>query len=266
VKGHVRLFLAVSCAVLTAAPLLVGLGGLGGLEGCKRHADVAADDAAAVPPFSVTEKSEGLLLTWIDEKGDFHVEQKVSDVPLVGRDAVRVLDPAREEGTHDGKVFVADLRTARPDGTFAVRAMTRAEFEALAVERRAKNAPTLASAGPAGQGAPSHDPAEPRDEPRAGGQGSSGGSDTTPTARPAVIIYGASWCGACHDAAAYLKRKGIPFIEKDIEADAKAAQEMRGKLARAGLRGGSIPVLDVRGHVMVGFNPREVESALGQAL
>ena len=240
---------------------------LGGpvLEGCKRAtATVVADDASVTPPFAVTESSEGLLLTWIDEKGDFHVEQKVSDVPLVGRDAVRVLDPAHEEGTHDDKVFVADLRTARPDGTYAVRAMTRADFDALAVTRRAKNAPTLAS-DPAPAKPPANAGGAGADDPQAN-NGSNGSSGSSPATRPAVIIYGASWCGACHDAAAYLRRKGIPFIEKDVETDAKASQEMRSKLTRAGLRGGSIPVLDVRGRVMVGFNPREVDDALGQAL
>jgi hypothetical protein len=41
---------------------------------------------------------------------------------------------------------------------------------------------------------------------------------------------------------------------------------MQAKLAHAGKRSGSIPVLDVRGKVMVGFNAREVDSALGEAL
>jgi glutaredoxin len=245
------------CGVRVALVLAGALVALGPAAlGCKRHEEAKADVTSAKPPFTVTEKSEGLLLTWIDEKGDFHVEQKVSDVPLVGRDAVRVIDPAHEEGTHDDMVFVADLRTAGADGAFPVRAMTRAEFDGLAVARRSKNAPTLASAGPAPQGAAT---AGPGGDPQ-------GAGDTNPATRPAVIIYGASWCGACHDAAAYLKRKGIRFIEKDIEADAGAAREMRSKLKRAGLPGGSIPVLDVRGRVMVGFNPRDVEDALGQAL
>ena len=41
---------------------------------------------------------------------------------------------------------------------------------------------------------------------------------------------------------------------------------MQQKLAQNGLRAGSIPVIDVRGKVMVGFNPHEVDSALGAAL
>jgi glutaredoxin len=92
------------------------------------------------------------------------------------------------------------------------------------------------------------------------------GSDPNGAPRPTVILYGASWCGPCHQAVAYLKRKGVSFVEKDIEEDANAAREMQSKLARAGMHGGSIPVLDVRGKLMVGFNPQEVDSALGAAL
>jgi hypothetical protein len=38
---------------------------------------------------------------------------------------------------------------------------------------------------------------------------------------------------------------------------------MNGKLRRAGQRSGSIPVLDVRGRILVGFEPHAVEEALG---
>jgi glutaredoxin len=247
VKAYRARFFVLFCVLLSA----VALG-----AGCKRRAGAKVGDDAPQATFVVKDASEGLLLTWIDERGDFHVEQNVTDVPLVGRDSVRVVDPAREDGTHGDKVFVADLRVAGADGTFPVRTMTRAEFDALAIARRQK-APTAANAA--------NEP-EPPSAPRRHADPSPGAVDPSPSGRPAVIIYGASWCGACHDAAAYLRRKGIPFVEKDIEADATAAREMKSKLTRAGLRGGSIPVLDVRGRVMIGFNPREVDEALGQAL
>ena len=64
---------------------------------------------------------------------------------------------------------------------------------------------------------------------------------------------------------AYMKRKGISFIEKDIEKDPGAAREMEAKLSKNGLRGGSIPVMDVRGTIMVGFDPERVEAALRAA-
>ena len=81
-----------------------------------------------------------------------------------------------------------------------------------------------------------------------------------------MIIYGASWCGPCHQAAAYLKGRGIDFVEHDIEKDSSAAREMQGKLAKAGKHGGSIPVLDVRGRILVGFDQRAVDQALGTPL
>jgi glutaredoxin len=81
-----------------------------------------------------------------------------------------------------------------------------------------------------------------------------------------VIIYGASWCGPCHQAAAYLKQRGVAFVEHDIEKDSAAAREMQSKLAKAGRQGGSIPVLDVRGRILIGFDQRAVDQALGRAL
>jgi glutaredoxin len=206
----------------------------------------------------VKDSSEGLLFTWIDEKGEFHIQEKPGDVPLVGRDTVRVVDPANYDGEHPDRIFVTDLRVPLADGTYPVKASTRKEFDALAETRRGKNGPTLASAV-----------RPPAPDPGAAGSGATGSGApfaSAAAARPMVILYGASWCGACHEAAAYLRRKGIAFVEKDIEEDANAAREMQAKLAHAGKRSGSIPVLDVRGRVLVGFNAREVDSALGEAL
>ncbi len=228
-------------------------------SGCpKKKADGGASaDVAA--PFAVKDSSEGLLLTWIDDKGDFHVEQKVADVPAVARDAVRVVDPSRDEGTHD-KVFVADLRIARPDGSYATHAMTRGEFDAIALARRNGRTATLADDAGMRATAPTANPNGNGLELGGGG----GGGD--PNARPAVIIYGAEWCGPCHQAAAYLRNKGVPFVEKNVEADSNAGKEMRAKLAKNGLHGGSIPVLDVRGKILVGFSASAVDEALGQAM
>ena len=237
---------------------------LAGAPACKRHEDAAkVEEAPAL--LVVKDSSEGLLFTWIDEKGDFHIEEKAKDVPLAGRDVVRVVDPSSYDGAHPDRIFVADLRIAGADGNYPVKAETRAEFDKLAEDRRGKNGPTLSNTPPLPENsAPGSPPAASPSgtpSPVAGG-----GSDPSSTSRPTVILYGASWCGPCHQAAAYLKRKGVAFVEKDIEEDANAAREMQAKLARAGMHGGSIPVLDVRGKLMVGFNPQEVDSALGATL
>jgi glutaredoxin len=221
---------------------------------CKKAKPKPVEEPAVAAPV-VKDSTEGLLFAWIDDKGEFHIVEKTTDVPIAGRDAVRVMDPTNYDTSHPDRLFVGDLRVAGPDGSYPVRVTTRDELDAIALARRAKSGPTLASA------------AQPHPE-GPGGSASAQGNAQGPSGavKPAVIIYGASWCGACHQAAAYLKKKGVPFVEKDVEEDANAAREMQSKLARAGKRGGSIPVLDVRGKVMVGFNPHEVEQALGQAL
>ena len=217
------------------------------VAGCKRKADAAAE-ASPEPPI-VRDMTDGLQLTWIDEKGEFHVEQRVADVPPASRDVVRVraLDPSADAPGGD-RVFVVDLRHAGDDGTYAVRTIPRSEFEDVAVARRSKSGTAVL----APKGAASAPPA------------GSGAADVA--GRPAVIIYGASWCGPCHQAAAYLKQKGIAFVEHDIEQDSSKQREMQAKLAKAGMRGGSIPVLDVRGRILIGFDARAVDQALGQAL
>lgn len=208
--------------------LVVVLGALG----CKTSSSDAVN--ASTPPV-VTDASGDLLFTWIDESGGGHVEQKVSDVPPAARETVRVADPARDPPVD--QVWVVDLRTAGARGQYPVRTIKRAEWEAIAVARRDGGVLVARSA-----------------------------SSVPPPAQPQVIIYGASWCGPCHQAAAHLKQKGVPFIEKDIEQDSSAAREMQAKLAKAGKRGGSIPVLDVRGRIIVGFDATTLDRALGEPL
>jgi glutaredoxin len=141
-----------------------------------------------------------------------------------------------------------------------VRAVPRAEFEDVAVTRRSKSgSAVLAPKGAASGAGVALGSA-------AAGAASGGQGSTGDVAAPAVVIYGASWCGPCHQAQAYLKKKGVPFVEYDIEQDSSRAREMQAKLAKAGMRGGSIPVLDVRGRILVGFDPRAVDQALGTAL
>jgi len=233
----------------TAVGLAVCLALTGGAVSCKRThpAEVTASDA---PPFIVRDDTEGLQLTWVDDKGDFHIELRVADVPMMGRDAVRVVDTNSTLLGDPTRVWVADLRQAKPDGTYRVSSMKRSDFEAIAVARREKLGPTLAG-GPPPEESPSSAPQGAASAPRDVGL------------RPLVVVYGAEWCGACHEAERYLKGKGIAFVTKDVEKDPSAAREMQSKLDKAGLHSGSIPVIDVRGKVMVGFNPGAIEAALG---
>lgn len=210
---------------------------------CKKS--TLSEHAEALKAVAVRDGSQGLLFTWVDENGKFGTEQSVKEVPDKYREIVRVRDPGQEEdGEH---ITLADLRSAGADGSYPTRVAPRGEFDNLVKTRRAKNGKTLeATTAPSGSSVAAANAA--------------GGAQAA--AQTTVIIYGASWCGACHQAAAWMKNKGIAFVEKDIEADSSADREMRSKLAKVGRRGGSIPVIDVKGTIFVGFSAPDIERAL----
>lgn len=176
----------------------------------------------------VRDETLGLSFTYVDEKGNPHVVDTVAEVPGAQAQKVRVMDPAH--APPEDMMYLADFSKRKLDGSYAVSVAPRQDFESYIVERRKATGP-IADVG-----------------------------------SPRVIIYGAEWCGACHQAAAWLKGKNVNFVEKDIEKDSGAEREMRAKLAKAGLSGGSIPVIDVGGKIMVGFSPPKIQAALGDAI
>jgi glutaredoxin len=225
------------------------------LTSCKRRPtgdeDLAEPTTKTLPELKLTEDTPDLMLTWVDAKGDAHAVSKPGDVPTEGRDHVRVVVTTREEGTQD-LFYVTNLTTKGTDGTYPVSTMTRREWDNLITERR------KALVAPIGS-VPAPDNAE---------EAPTAGTDPRGKAHPngfTVIVYGASWCDACHQAVAFLKRRKVPVIEKDIEQDPAAEREMRAKLTRAGVHGGSIPVIDVKGKILVGFEPNALEAAVAGA-
>ncbi len=215
----------------------------GAVLGCSRAETTGATKEPGEAAFVVTDDAKGLLFTWIDEKGEFHVEEGPAGVPLTQREHVRVLDPTRQDPP--GQIHVVDLRTKRPDGGYTVTLVSRTTFDAVAASRRAPV--KVAQTSGAGEG------------PTA----TAGGARAEAT-KKVVVVYGASWCGACQKTRAYLKNKGIAFVDKDIDNDSSAAREMRAKLAKAGIQGQGIPVIDVGGELMMGFDPNAIERALSK--
>jgi glutaredoxin len=90
-----------------------------------------------------------------------------------------------------------------------------------------------------------------------------GSPPATKIDRDRIILYGTAWCGACAKARAYLRQRGIAFDDKDIERDPAAAAELARKAARAGISPERVPVLDVRGTLLQGFDQRRLEALLG---
>lgn len=203
--------------------------------GCKKTADENLEVAV-----DVRDERADLLFVWIDEAGETHVETSASAVPEARRDFVRVIDP---KAPPSEKVTLVTLGAKQPDGSYATRSVPREEFENVVLSRRrSQGVAVLPAAGAA--------PAKPAP--------SAGHGQVT------VILYGAEWCGPCHQAAAWMRQHGVAFVEKDIDHDPAAASEMRAKLHKAGLPNGSIPVIDVGGRVLVGFSPSAIEAALGK--
>jgi glutaredoxin len=75
-----------------------------------------------------------------------------------------------------------------------------------------------------------------------------------------VVLYGTSWCGYCKKARAWLKKKDVAFTERDVEKEPAAAQELATKAANAGLQTTGVPVIDVHGQLVLGFDEPRLES------
>jgi glutaredoxin len=243
-----------------AALVLVSLGALGGCKSSRADGDARTvtvspentpQEARPAVPFEVRADGRDVLFFWFDERGASHTTSSIESIPTERRELVRV-DPTRPELRVPGWIYVADLRAATPQGTFATRSVRADELSQQVMAMRGVQGP-LGSQPPAPPAQPA-DPSQP-------GAVAQQGAHAQPNS-PGVIIYGASWCHACHDAANWLRGHNVAFVEKDIEQDASAQAEMQDKARRAGVPTGSIPILDVRGHIMVGFSPPQIERAL----
>jgi glutaredoxin 3 len=72
-----------------------------------------------------------------------------------------------------------------------------------------------------------------------------------------VIVYSSDSCPYCIMAKDFFKENNIKFEEKDVSADQVAADEM---VEKSGQRG--IPVIDIEGEIIVGFNVPAIKKAL----
>lgn len=242
---------------------LLTAGALGSLctlgTGCSHKKDdgtTPTSEPKSLPPLSISEDTPDLMLTWIDDKGEPHVEIHPANVPLEGRSLVRVIVSDREDGTKD-LFYVADLAQKASDGSYATQTMSRRAWEAEIEKRRVAYIARTAPPPP---------PRRPANGPLLPGTPGKGPGDQAPSSPGlTVIIYGASWCHPCHEAQDYLKSKGIAVIMKDIEESPGAASEMRQKLERSGQHGGSIPVIDVNGQILVGYSSGALDRALARA-
>lgn len=72
-----------------------------------------------------------------------------------------------------------------------------------------------------------------------------------------IIIYSAVWCGYCHAAKQYFDKLGVKYDVKDVDQDPAHAAESVQKSGQMG-----IPVIDINGTIIVGFDRPKIDSAL----
>lgn len=184
--------------------------------------------AAEFAPIRIADDSQGLLFTYLLADGSFATVEKSADVPKEARDQVIVVDTglSPDKRRSSQVLYVADLNTKRPDGTYRYSLVSRFKFERDLLRAPAQHTSAL--------------PPECQ--------------QTPPSPEDRVVLYSTDWCGVCKTAAAFMRKEGLPFEEKDIERDPAAQRELSCKALKAGTRLSGVPVLDVAGTLMNGFD------------
>jgi glutaredoxin 3 len=72
-----------------------------------------------------------------------------------------------------------------------------------------------------------------------------------------ITIYSTPTCAYCKMAKEYLEKKNIPFTDIDVSVDQQKAEEMVAKSGQFG-----VPVIDVGGKIIVGYDKRKLDEYL----
>jgi glutaredoxin 3 len=73
-----------------------------------------------------------------------------------------------------------------------------------------------------------------------------------------ITIYSTPTCHFCHMAKDFLKEHGVAFTDYNVQTDLEKRQEMIEKSGQMG-----VPVIDVDGEVMVGFDRERLAALAG---
>ena len=72
-----------------------------------------------------------------------------------------------------------------------------------------------------------------------------------------VKVYSTPTCPWCKKAKAYLEEKGIQFESIDVSSNETAQKEMIEKSGQMG-----VPVLDINGKIVIGFDKEKIDELL----
>lgn len=77
-------------------------------------------------------------------------------------------------------------------------------------------------------------------------------------AEKVVMVYSTPTCPWCKRAKSFLDENGIGYQDLDVAQNKKARDEMVKKSGQMG-----VPVIEIDGEIMVGFNPAALKERLG---
>jgi glutaredoxin len=240
---------------MTRSRLAVALTFVGVLQltaACRRSAPEGPPAPKAAPGVVEVLKGGRWLFTYVEPSGTFTTTDKPDSVPAGSRAIVRVFDPSDAAKTDaPGQVYVTDLNQVLKSGKAPARALSREAFETAALKQLPPGESSALAAH--GAGAPQAEPPPPPFD-----------AGAMPAGAPVVTIYGTSWCGACRAARQYLTQRRVPFADKDIESDPAAARELQEKASKMGIPTDRVPVIDVRGRLLQGFDRARIDALLGE--
>ena len=182
-------------------------------------------------------EQDKFVLTYAGEKGEFADCTTIAEVPKEARERVGVNVFGKPPPA--GQVWVTNLDAPESDGRYALESIPRRDFEieVLGIGRASKF--------------------ELPDD-----LDFSEFKELSEAREAPVIVYKTSWCGVCKQLESYLQRKGIEYIAKDIEKDRAAAAELQAKAKQAGVPTGSVPMIDVGGELLRGFDRKRLDKLL----
>ncbi len=223
-----------------ARPILLTL--LVTITACSPERPPSADDRSGPRERAEPAQAELVLdaladqfvLTYAGDRGQFSDCKTIADVPEGARGLVGV--NLLGQRPPPGEVWVTNLLEPAADGRYPLTTVPREQFEEIVLGSGRSSKFTL----PEGLELP---------EVQAGREGP-------------IIVYKTSWCGVCKQLEAYLDRKGVEYVAKDIETDREAAAELAAKAKQAGVPTGSVPMIDVGGELLRGFDRKRLEALL----
>lgn len=182
------------------------------------------------PQILVTKDRDDLVFTWLDPTGTFHDTREIDAIPEGSRAQVLVRDLSKspdELRAHE-LLYVADLRQVQESGRYPCGVVSRRAFERTGLQEAVAGA----AVGAMERG------------------------------EKLIVVYTTSWCGVCKRTKAFLRSQNVPFVERDIEKDSEAEEELRAKAAASGMRPQGVPVVDVAGTLMMGFDAAALSALL----